>query len=35
METSKGILITLTEKTGLTYRAVEIDFVTPYGWLRR
>ncbi|CAN1602824.1 hypothetical protein LOY35_19335 [Pseudomonas sp. B21-028] len=28
METSKGILITLTEKTGQTYRAVEIDFVT-------
>ncbi|MCI0995906.1 hypothetical protein HNO91_22690 [Pseudomonas corrugata] len=28
METSKGILITLTEKTGQIYRAVEIDFVT-------
>lgn len=28
METSKGVLITLTEKTGQTYRAVEIDFVT-------
>jgi hypothetical protein len=28
METSKGILITLAEKTGETYRAVNIDFVT-------
>ncbi|MCG6573316.1 hypothetical protein EGM97_01170 [Pseudomonas sp. AF32] len=28
METSKGILITLTEKTGSTFGAVEIDFVT-------
>ncbi|MGN7934252.1 hypothetical protein SAMN03159376_01886 [Pseudomonas sp. NFACC09-4] len=28
METSKGILITLTEKTGTTFGAVEIEFVT-------
>lgn len=28
METSKGILITLTEKTGEVFRAVEIDFIT-------
>jgi len=28
METSQGILITLAEKTGQTYRAVKIDFVT-------
>jgi len=28
METSKGILITLTEKTGQVFRSVEIDFIT-------
>jgi hypothetical protein len=28
METSKGVLITLAEKTGETYRAVKVDFVT-------
>ncbi|KJH86888.1 hypothetical protein UG46_09255 [Pseudomonas fluorescens] len=28
METSKGILITLAEKTAESYRAVKIDFVT-------